>query len=123
MSNSLWPKIRRKIKRAITFDEHQALKNHIENKEWKDFLETLWWTGGAETIVSCVRSTSRIKKASTGLRQGLMLAGNNYDLWNFPKKVVVTHGRFIGAHVGIGSRSKRKRADFAGWFMVVLARP
>jgi hypothetical protein len=41
LSPRLWPKIHRKIKRTITLAEHQALKNHIENVEWKDFLETL----------------------------------------------------------------------------------
>ena len=36
LPNTLWPKVRRKIKRAITLAEHQVLKAHNENEEWLD---------------------------------------------------------------------------------------
>ena len=52
LSSKLWPKVRRKIKRAITLAKHQALKAHIENQEWLDYLETLWWTGGAQMDIA-----------------------------------------------------------------------
>jgi hypothetical protein len=52
LSSKLWPKTHHRRKRAITLEEHQALKKHIENEEWKDFLETLWWTGGAQMDIA-----------------------------------------------------------------------
>jgi hypothetical protein len=82
LSNRLWPGIRRKIKRAITLEEHRALINHIENVEWKDFLETLWWTGGVQmdiatltgdrvSLASGVISFQRAKLESKGAGQTL----------------------------------------------------
>jgi len=86
LSSKLWPKIRRKIKRAITLAEHQALKAHIENEEWLDYLETLWWTGGAQmdiatltgervSLDSGVISFQRAKLESKGAGKTLLMMG------------------------------------------------
>ena len=86
LPNTLWPKVRRKIKRAITLAEHQALKTHIENEEWLDYLETLWWTGGAQmeiatltgeriSLESGVISFQRVKLESKGAGKTLLMMG------------------------------------------------
>lgn len=86
LSNKLWPKPGHKIKRAITFTEHQALKNHIANEEWKDYLETLWWTGGAQMDIATLTgervslesgfiSFQRAKLESKGAGKTLLMMG------------------------------------------------
>ena len=86
LSSKLWPKIHRKIKRAITLQEHQALRNHIGNEEWKDYLETLWWTGGAQMDIATltgdrvlletgVIAFQRAKLESKGVGQTLLMMG------------------------------------------------
>lgn len=86
LSSKLWPKIWRKFKRGITADEHQALKNHIANEEWKDYLETLWWTGGAQMDIATltgervlldtgVIAFQRSKLESKGVGQTLLMMG------------------------------------------------
>ena len=86
LSSKLWPKVRRKIKRAITLAEHQALKAHIENEEWLDYLETLWWTGGAQmdiatltgervSLESRVISFQRAKLESKGVGKTILMMG------------------------------------------------
>lgn len=48
----LWPEPRYEAKRAITAAEHDSLLAHITNPEWKDYLQVLWWTGGAQADIA-----------------------------------------------------------------------
>ena len=86
LSNRLWPKVHHEEKRAITQAEHQALKNYIENEEWKDYLETLWWTGGAQMDIATLTgerisldtgaiSFQRAKLQKKGSGQTLLMMG------------------------------------------------
>jgi len=99
LSNKLWPKPRHKSKRAITLEEHQVLKNHIENEEWKDYLETLWWTGGAQMDIATLKgervsmesgviSFQRVKLQSKDAGKTLLMMGPTLReimgrRWNF----------------------------------------
>jgi integrase len=43
-----WPAVQFKDKRAITFDEHQAILNREKNLERKKFYELCWHLGGSQ---------------------------------------------------------------------------
>ena len=45
----LWPKIRPKPKRAITFEEHKKIVAAEHNLERRQYYEVLWELGGAQT--------------------------------------------------------------------------
>jgi integrase len=44
-----WPKAKKKIKRAITEEEHHGLIAAISNSEWRLYLQLLWFTGASQT--------------------------------------------------------------------------
>ena len=44
-----WPKIQKKIRRAVTEEEHTALVAEITDTEWKLYLQLLWFTGASQT--------------------------------------------------------------------------
>ncbi len=52
---ALWPAPEYEEKRAITLEEHRILVNYVEREEWKDYLEVLWWTGGAQADIACLK--------------------------------------------------------------------
>ena len=45
----LWPKIEKKYRRAITFEEHQIIIQAENNAERKSYYELLWEIGAAQT--------------------------------------------------------------------------
>ena len=45
----LWPKIEKKHRRAITFEEHQKIIQAEKNAEQKSYYELLWEIGAAQT--------------------------------------------------------------------------
>jgi len=44
-----WPKVQKKIRRAVTEAEHEALVAAIPEQEWKLYLQLLWFTGASQT--------------------------------------------------------------------------
>lgn len=50
-----WPAVQFKEKRAITFDEHQAIVSREKNPERKIFYELCWYLGGSQGDIACLR--------------------------------------------------------------------
>ena len=48
----LWPEIKFKPKRAITFDEHQLILAREKNPERRSFYELCWHLGGSQTDIA-----------------------------------------------------------------------
>jgi integrase len=44
-----WPKMKKKLRRAITAAEHETLLAAIGNAEWRLYLQLLWFTGASQT--------------------------------------------------------------------------
>ena len=44
-----WPKVQKKIRRAVTETEHQLLLTGVTDPEWKMYLKLLWFTGASQT--------------------------------------------------------------------------
>ena len=44
-----WPKMKKKLRRAITAAEHETLLAAIGNAEWRLYLRLLWFTGASQT--------------------------------------------------------------------------
>jgi len=52
----LWPKIKFKERRGITFEEHQRISASEHNPELHDYYEMLWHLGGSQTDVASLRA-------------------------------------------------------------------
>lgn len=50
-----WPAVRFKDKRAITFDEHQAIISREKNPERKTFYELCWHLGGSQGDIAALK--------------------------------------------------------------------
>jgi integrase len=50
-----WPAIQFKEKRAITFDEHQAIVSREKNPERKTYYELCWHLGGSQGDIACLK--------------------------------------------------------------------
>jgi integrase len=44
-----WPKVQKKIRRAVTEAEHQTLVTAVTDPEWRLYLKLLWFTGASQT--------------------------------------------------------------------------
>ena len=44
-----WPKVEKKIRRAITEEEHKLMLGAVSNAEWSLYLQLLWFTGASQT--------------------------------------------------------------------------
>ena len=44
-----WPKMQKKLRRAITAAEHETVLAAISNAEWRLYLRLLWFTGASQT--------------------------------------------------------------------------
>lgn len=44
-----WPRVQKKVRRAVTEDEHHRLVAAIPELEWKLYLQLLWFTGASQT--------------------------------------------------------------------------
>jgi integrase len=49
-----WPAVQFKEKRAITFDEHQAIVSRERNPERQGFYELCWHLGGSQGDIACL---------------------------------------------------------------------
>ena len=54
LAKKQWPKVRFKEKRAITWEEHQAIIARELNPERRAFYECCWLTGGAQSDIACL---------------------------------------------------------------------
>jgi len=54
LAKKQWPKVRFKEKRAITWDEHQAIIAREFNPERRAFYECCWLIGGAQSDIACL---------------------------------------------------------------------
>ncbi len=52
----LWPAIRFQPKRAITFEEHQAIIGRERNPELRDFYDLCWHLGGSQSDIASLRA-------------------------------------------------------------------
>ena len=52
LAKRLWPKVKHKSKRAITWEEHQKIIEREANQERRDFYDLCWELGGAQTDVA-----------------------------------------------------------------------
>jgi integrase len=50
-----WPTVQFKEKRAITFDEHQAIVGREKNPERQGFYELCWHLGGSQGDIACLK--------------------------------------------------------------------
>jgi integrase len=50
-----WPAVQFKEKRAITFDEHQAIISREKNPERQKFYELCWHLGGSQGDLACLK--------------------------------------------------------------------
>jgi integrase len=50
-----WPTVQFKEKRAITFDEHQAIVSREKNPERQRFYELCWHLGGSQGDIACLK--------------------------------------------------------------------
>jgi integrase len=44
-----WPKVQKKVRRAVTEDEHHRLVAALADPEWKLYLQLLWFIGASQT--------------------------------------------------------------------------
>jgi integrase len=49
LPRKLWPKVRKKGKRAVTEAEHVKLIEAVGDDEWRLYLKLLWFTGASQT--------------------------------------------------------------------------
>lgn len=49
LPRKLWPKVKKKARRAVTEEEHHALVASCTTDEWKLYLQLLWFTGASQT--------------------------------------------------------------------------
>ena len=49
LPRKLWPKVKKKIRRAITAAEYNLMLENINDAEWKLYLQLLWFTGASQT--------------------------------------------------------------------------
>jgi len=49
LPRKLWPKVKKKIRRAITEAEHQLMLASVNDDEWKLYLRLLWFVGASQT--------------------------------------------------------------------------
>ncbi len=54
LAKKQWPKVRFKEKRAITWEEHQAIIAREFNPERRAFYECCWLIGGAQSDIACL---------------------------------------------------------------------
>ena len=54
LAKKQWPKVRFKEKRAITWEEHQAIIARELNPDRRAFYECCWLTGGAQSDIACL---------------------------------------------------------------------
>lgn len=52
----LWPEIKFKEKRAITFEEHRRIVEREKNPERRDFYELCWHLGGSQSDIAHLRA-------------------------------------------------------------------
>ena len=52
LAKRLWPKVKHKPKRAITWEEHQQIVARETNPERRDFYELCWELGGSQTDIA-----------------------------------------------------------------------
>jgi integrase len=45
----LWPKVQKRIRRAVTAAEHERLLEAVHEVEWRLYLKLLWFTGTSQT--------------------------------------------------------------------------
>ncbi len=51
-----WPPVKHKVKRAITFEEHQKIIEREHNPELRAFYNLLWHLGGSQSDVALLQS-------------------------------------------------------------------
>jgi integrase len=56
LAKKQWTPVRFKEKRAITFDEHQAIIERERNEEYRAFYCLLWHFGGSQTDIASLRA-------------------------------------------------------------------
>jgi integrase len=56
LAKKQWPKVRFKEKRAITWEEHEAIVQREANPERKAFYELCWHLGGAQSDIATLRA-------------------------------------------------------------------
>lgn len=49
LPRKLWPKVKKKDRRAITEAEHVTIMEAIADEEWRLYLRLLWFTGASQT--------------------------------------------------------------------------
>jgi integrase len=49
LPRKLWPRPKKKVRRAITEAEHQRLLANVAETEWRLYLQMLWFTGASQT--------------------------------------------------------------------------
>src|ERR1700733_4233427 len=49
LPRKLWPKVKKKLRRAITEAEHRLMLESVNDDEWKLYLRLLWFVGASQT--------------------------------------------------------------------------
>jgi integrase len=58
LAKKRWPQVSFKEKRAVTWNEHQAVLAHESNPERRAFFECCWHLGGAQTDIASLTAES-----------------------------------------------------------------
>lgn len=56
LPSRLWPSIKRRGKRAVTWQEHRRIVGAERNREWRQYYELLWETGASQTDAALLRA-------------------------------------------------------------------
>lgn len=57
LPRKMWPKVKKKSRRAITEAEHNSLLEKLTDAEWKLYLQLLWFIGASQT--DCANLTDK----------------------------------------------------------------
>jgi len=99
LPRKLWPKVKKKLRRAITEAEHKLILENLTDEEWKLYLRLLWFTGASQTDganftdknidwLNRVLSYNRCKLEGRSLPPACLLIGKGLDeiLRQLPKR-------------------------------------
>lgn len=58
LPRKLWPRTRKKERRAITLEQHKMICNSLSDPEWRLYLGLLWFTGASQTDAANLTSAN-----------------------------------------------------------------
>jgi hypothetical protein len=72
LHKNLWPKVKYKVRRGITADEHAKVLESELMEDYAQFFRMLWETGGSQTDIANLNA-----RMSTGRQTGFITSARN----------------------------------------------